>query len=439
MSLSPSLSAVRPEPGSLLSRRFTWVLVLVLLGSTTINYIDRQSLSVSAPVLREEFRLSNSDYAAILNAFMISYTIMYGVGGWVMDKLGIRLGLSLSVIWWSTASCLQAFARGAFSLGVYRSLLGMGEGGNWPAAAKAISMWVPRKMQSLAIGIANSGSSVGSAIAAPLIAWLIVHWGWRFAFLLTGTFGFFWLAIWLGVTHKLAKISPELATARPSVQATRISWGRLLCYRQTWSVFVCRFLADPIWYFYVFWMPEFLKRERGMELGAIGMVAWIPFVVADIANFASGATSGWLLHRGWSLNRTRKTIMAVSAIVCPFGVTAVFCHSIFWTIFFICLATFSIIFWAVTLHSVPMDFFPPEYVGSVFGFGGTGSSLGTVFTTWTIGWVLDRFHSYMPVFIFIGSLLPVAFVVGSLIMGEVHPLKLDTPTQRAYTSGGIDA
>src|SRR2546430_4627033 len=148
-------------------------------------------------------------------AFMISYTIMYGAGGWVMDKLGMRRGLSLSVIWWSVASCLQAFARGAFSLGFFRVLLGMGEGGNWPAFAKAISMWVPKKMQALAIGIANSGSSVGSAIAAPLIAWLTIHWGWRFAFFLTGTFGFFWLGVWLWATHQLEKISPELASAQP--------------------------------------------------------------------------------------------------------------------------------------------------------------------------------------------------------------------------------
>jgi len=425
VTLSTSTPAIQPEPSSLLSPRFTWALVFLLLGSTTINYIDRQSLSVLAPVLREEFKLSNSDYAAVLNAFMISYTIMYGVGGWVMDKLGVRRGLSLSVIWWSVASCLQAFARGAFSLGFFRVLLGMGEGGNWPAFAKAISMWVPKKMQALAIGIANSGSSVGSAIAAPLIAWLTIHWGWRFAFFLTGTFGFFWLGAWLWATHQLGKISPELASAQPSVITRRMSWIQLLRYRQTWSIFICRFLADPIWYFYVFWMPEFLKRERGLELGAIGMVAWIPFVVADIANFACGAVSGWLLHLGWSVNRTRKTIMAVSAVFCPLGVSAVFCHGVFWTIFFISVATFSFIFWAVTVHSVPVDFFPSEYVGSVFGFGGTGSSLGTVFATWAIGLMLDRLHSYTPVFICIGSLLPVALIVGTLMMGKVYPLKLE--------------
>jgi MFS transporter, ACS family, aldohexuronate transporter len=422
--LSPtSLTSMAPAP--MLSRRFTWTLVIILLGSTTINYIDRQSVSVLAPVLREEFNLSNSAYAAILNAFMISYTIMYGVGGWIIDKLGVRGGLSLSVILWSVASCLQAFARGAVSMEFCRALLGMGEGGNWPAFAKGISMWVPKKMQSLAVGIANSGSSVGSAIAVPLIAWLTLHWGWRFAFLVTGSFGFLWLGIWLCATSRLDKISPGLSSARAPTPIKRISWLRLLRYRQTWSVFICRFLADPIWYFYVFWMPEFLKRERGLELSTIGMVGWIPYVVADISNFASGGLSSWLLHRGWSLNRTRKTIMAASAIICPLGVAAVFCDTLFWTMFFISLATFSVIFWAVAVHSIPMDFFPTEYVGSVFGFGGTGSSLGTVFTTWAIGLVLDRFHSYTPVFIFVGSLLPLAFIIGTSMMGKVYPLTIE--------------
>jgi MFS transporter, ACS family, aldohexuronate transporter len=154
------------------------------------------------------------------------------------------------------------------------------------------------------------------------------------------------------------------------------------------------------------------------------MVGWIPYVVADISNFASGGLSSWLLHHGWSVNQTRKTMMAASAILCPLGVTAVFCESLFWTMFFISLATFSVIFWAVTVHSIPMDFFPTEYVGSVFGFGGTGSSLGTVFATWAIGLVLDRFHSYTPVFIFVGSLLPTAFIIGTLVMGRVYPMTI---------------
>jgi MFS transporter, ACS family, hexuronate transporter len=280
----------------------------------------------------------------------------------------------------------------------------------------------------LAIGIANSGSSVGSAVAAPLIAWLTLRWSWRLAFFVTGTFGFFWLGAWLWATKRLAALSPPDSSTQSSIPTKRIAWRQLLRYRQTWAVFICRFLADPIWYFYTFWMPEFLKRERGLELGAIGMVAWIPFVVADIGNFACGAISGWLLHLGWSVNRTRKTMMALSALICPIGVIAVFCQSVPWTLFFICVGIFAFIFWAVTLHSVPVDFFPSQYVGSVFGFGGTGSSLGSVFTTWAIGLMLDRLHSYTPVFLCVGTLLPIAFVVGTLVMGKVYPLEIDSPS-----------
>ena len=399
--------------------RFTWLLVFLLLGSTTINFIDRQALSVLAPVLREEFRLSNSDYARILNAFMIAYTIMYGIGGWVIDRLGVRRGLSLAVVWWSVAASLQATASGPVSLASYRFLLGVGEGANWPAFAKAISLWVPKRMQSLAIGIANSGSSLGTAMAAPLIAWLALRWGWRWAFLVTGTFGFFWVAVWLCATRRL-----QVGSTNAERTSDRVPWRRLLQYRATWGIFVCRFIADPVWYFYVFWIPEFLKRERGLELGAIGMVAWIPFAVADVANFACGGFSSWLLHRGWSVHTTRKTIMAWSAAVCPLGVCAAFSQSLFWTVFFISVAILAYVFWTVTVHSLPVDFFPSEYVGSVFGFGGTGSSLGTVLATWIVGLSLDRFGSYSIVFVCIGSLLPIAYLLGGLVLGKIQPVEV---------------
>jgi len=395
---------------------FVWGLVFLLLGSTTINQIDRVSISVLGPLLREEFHLSASKYAAILNAFMVSYMFMYAAGGWLVDRLGVRRGLSACITWWSIASSLQGLARGPLSMSCYRALIGIGEGGNWPAFAKAISLWVPKKMQSLALGIANSGSSVGTIIAYPLLASLTVNWGWRFAFIATGSLGFAWLVAWLWATKELSE--PKTPPRE------RIPWIQLLRHRQTWSVFVGRFLADPIWYFFVFWLPDFLKYERGLDLAATAKIGWIPYVMADIGNFTGGGVSSWLLHRGWSLNRVRKTVMILAAVICPCMIAAVYTKSLFWTMFFISLSVFVFICWAVTLHALPGDFFPPDYVGSVFGFGGMGSSLGTVVFTRIVGLMLDHFHSYKPVFLAAGCLLPVACTLTLLLMGTVSPLEI---------------
>jgi len=397
------------------------VLVALLLGETTINYIDRQVIAVLAPTLRAEFHLSNSQYAAILNAFLATYAIAYAAAGWMLDRLGVGRGLALSIGWWSAAGMLTALARGPLSLGICRCLLGLGEAGAWPAFAKAAAMWVRQEARTLVIGICNSGSSLGAMIAPPLVVGIAAVAGWRGAFVVTGGLGFLWVIAF----QLFRRAHPQMAASEraPVAEAAAVRWLELLRYRQTWAVFVCRFLADPMWYFFVFWIPEFLTRERGLSLKGIAAVAWIPFLVAGIANYTGGYLALLLERGGWSVNRTRKALMALAAILSPVGILAVFAHSLFWTIAAISFAVYFWIHWAITVHTLPSDYFPPRAVASVYGIAGTGSTVGSVISTWAVGRTLDVTHRYTPVFIGIGLLMPLAMLVGGLLMGRVEPVK----------------
>jgi ACS family hexuronate transporter-like MFS transporter len=415
------------EPQPVFSQRSLVILVALLLGSTTINYIDRQVLSVLAPTIRDEFGLTNAQYAAILNAFLITYMFSYSLAGWVIDRLGVGKGLTLAVCWWSAAGMLTALSRGPLSMGFFRALLAVGEGGGWPSFIKAVALWVPKNARGLAIGVCNSGSSLGAMIAPPLVVFVTHHYGWQGAFVVTGALGFLWVAAFqlFRYLHPQMRATDKGQSAQDPT-APRVPWISLLGYRQTWAVFFCRFFADPLWYFYTFWIPEFLARERGLDLAGIGAVAWIPFLVSDISNFTAGYVTLVLQRRGWSVHRTRKTLMLLATLFAPLGIGAVFAQSLFWTMALICVAIFFYIFWSVTVHTLPGEFFPPHAVASVYGFGGTGSTVGSVISTWAVGRVLDATHSYTPVFIGIGLLMPVAYLVGSALAGRIEPVGLRT-------------
>lgn len=398
-----------------------YVLVGLLLAETTINYIDRQVVSVLAPTLRAEFSLTNSQYAWIVNAFQGTYAIAYSLAGWALDRLGIGRGLTLAVMWWSVSGMLTSFSRGPLSMAAFRSLLAVGEAGAWPAFAKAAATWVPKDARTLVIGICNSGSSLGAMIAPPMVAWITLKWGWRASFLVTGALGF----VWVIAFQLFRKANPQMEAAdRTQASASsNIKWSRLLAYRQTWAVFFCRFFADPLWYFFVFWIPEFLTRERGLSLAEIGKVAWVPFLVADIANFAGGYLSMRLLKAGWSLNRTRKTLMVVAAIFSPVAIFAVLAKTLFWTITMISISVFFWILWSVTVHSLPGDYFPSRAVASVYGIAGTGSTIGSMISTWALAAVLDATrNNYTIVFVGLSLLMPVGLLVGLLLMRRVEPI-----------------
>ena len=397
------------------------ILIALLLGETTINFIDRQVVSVLAPTLRNEFHLSNSEYAWIVNAFLITYALSYSLAGWVLDRLGVGRGLTLAISWWSIAGMLTSFARGPVSLAAFRSLLALGEGAAWPAFAKAVSIWVPPEARTLAIGICNSGSSLGAMLAPPLVAWITYRFSWRAAFVVTGAIGFLWVTAFLLFrwTH------PEMAASEKEVRAEGgapgLAWDRLIRYRQTWAIFFCRFFADPLWYFYVFWIPEYLTRARHLDLAEMAKVAWIPFLVADVSNFAGGYLTLRLQQAGWSVDRTRKTMMALAAGLAPIGIFAVWANTLWLTMTLICVAIFFWMFWSISVHTLAGDYFPSRAVASVYGIAGTGSTVGSVISTWAVGYTLDTLHSYVPVFVGIGAMMPVAMAVGFFLMRRVEP------------------
>jgi len=411
-------------------RHLRWWLAGLLLAATVINYLDRQTLSVLAPLLRDLYHLSNTDYARIVFAFMLAYTLMQAGSGRIMDWLGPRRGFSLTIVWWSVAAMLHAVANSALHFGLFRFLLGLGEAGNWPGGVKVVSEWFPARERAFAIGLFNSGSCLGAVVAPPLVTWIALTWGWRAAFLLTGALGFMWLAAWLILYRRPEEhpwVTPEelehIQWDRPpglskhkAGALSYVRWLDLFRYRQAWGLVLARMLADPVWWFYVFWLPEYLRRERGFSLAMIGYFAWIPFLTADAGNFVGGGLSSWLIKRGWPLLRARKVVMFASAAVMLAGLPAVLTSSPAWAVALISLATLAYSSWAANILTLPADLFPRGVVASVSGLSGTGAGIGGMTFTLVVGEVVDRF-SYLPVFT-AAALMPL--VAAAIILLSIH-------------------
>jgi ACS family hexuronate transporter-like MFS transporter len=366
---------------------------LVFLA-TVINYLDRQTLSVVAPVLREQFQMSHTSYSRVVFAFMLAYTIMNGISGPLLDRLGTRLGYALSIAWWSAAAALHALASGTWSLGVYRFLLGMGEAGNWPAGVKVVAEWFPVEERALASGIFNSGSSIGAVIAAPLIAWIVLQFGWRPAFSLVGGSGFLWLILWWSVYRTPPEARKETA-ARPAPALS------LLRTRFVWSFTLSKVFMDPVWYFYIFWYPEYLKTARGFDLAAIGKFAWIPFFTGGVGNLIGGAVSALLLRRGFAPPAARKLSILLFALLMTSAIPAVLVRDVRLSIALVSLATLGYTGSLANMLAFPADVFPKNTVGSVWGLASMGAGFGGMIFTLVTGWIVDH-YSFVPAFILFG-------------------------------------
>jgi ACS family hexuronate transporter-like MFS transporter len=374
-----------------------WWIVWTLFFSTAINYINRQTLSVLAPVISKEFHLSHTQLSNIFGAFQFAYAGTWLLGGIFLDIVGTRLGLSIAVVWWSLVSILTSFAGSAFSFGAFRFLLGIGEGFNWPGASKAVAENFPAEERSVAVAIFDSGSSVGGAIAAISIPWIAINLGWRFAFVFSGVLGFLWLGVWLAVCPKNRTASADRAAASLNLRKTS-TWLPLLKMRETWAVVIGRSLTDPIWWFYVFWLPQYFSDTRGFSLKQIAAFTWIPFVAADIGNFAGGFGSGFLVKRGMPVLRARKWVCVVSCIPILTGIPAALSANPYASLAFICIALFGYASWSTMGLTLPSDLFPAEVVASVTGLSGFAAGLaGTVFTL-AVGALVDHF-SYLPAFV----------------------------------------
>ncbi len=445
-----------PRPGNL-----RWVICALLFFATTINYIDRQVLGLLKAPLQEEFKFSERDYAAIVFSFQLAYAIGLVLAGRLMDKLGTRRGFAIAVGLWSLAAMAHAAANwfpgllfptlllsdpaakpptfapslillssAAAGFALARFALGIGEAGNFPACIKTVAEWFPRRERALATGIFNSGSNVGAIITPLTVPWIASHWGWEWAFLATGAIGFVWLAFWLPMYRPPAehpKLSPaELALIRsdPPDPVINIPWRKLLPHRQTWAFAIGKFMTDPIWWLYLFWVPDFLKANHGLNLGSIGLPIVVIYLVGDVGSIGGGWLSSWLINRGWTVNRARKVAMLLCALAVVPIVFASRVTNLWMAVALISLAAAAHQGWSANLFTLTSDMFPRRAVGSVVGIGGTAGAVGGMAMALIVGEILQRTGSYRTIFLIAGLAYLVALAVIQLMVPRLKPAQV---------------
>ncbi|HEV2273312.1 MAG TPA: MFS transporter [Acidobacteriaceae bacterium] len=371
-----------------------WIVLGLAFLATVINYLDRQTLSVLAPMLLERFKISATAYGQIIFAFMLAYTVANGISGPLLDRLGTKIGYALTIVWWSAAELLHAFTGGAVSLGVFRFLLGIGEAGNYPAGVKVIGEWFPSRERSLASGIFNSGAAVGAMLAPPLLAWIALTRGWRASFVIVGSSGFLWLILWL-ILYRSPKAAPdEVESPPPSVLS-------LVKNRFVWQFTLSKVFADPVWYFYTFWFPQFLKVGHGFTMQEIGKTAWIPFFTAGVGNLAGGFLCSWLLRRGLQPQTARRVGVLFFTVLMVAAIPAAMVGSAALSISIISAATFGYSGALANVLAIPRDLFPKNAVASIWGLASMGSGFGGMMFSLITGWLVDH-YSFKPVFALFG-------------------------------------
>jgi ACS family hexuronate transporter-like MFS transporter len=405
-----------PAPHKVRTSRTRWWIVWTLFFSTVTNYISRQTFSVLAPMLASQYHFSHSDLGRILGAFQISYAITWLLGGIFLDAVGTRLGLALAVCFWSVVNIFTGFASSVSGFAAFRFLLGVGEGLNWPGASKTVAEWFPSQERSVAVAIFDSGSSVGGALAALVIPWIALTFGWRWSFVFSGALGLVWLAMWLRIYYPLDRhpsVSPEeVAHIRAGLEPTLrfrthgvARWLELMKSPNVWGIVLGRGLTDPIWWFYIFWLPQYLSDARGFSLKRIALFAWIPFVAADLGNFTGGFLSGYCIRRGIPVIRARMWVCAISCLPILAGIPAARVHSAYSALALICIALWGYASWSTMGLTLPSDLFPQDVVATVTGLSGFAAGLAGAVFTFAVGFLVDRF-SYGPAFL-VAGLLPI--------------------------------
>ena len=407
-----------------------WYIATLLCLSSTLNYLDRQALSVLAATIQRDLNLDDVQYSYVTSSFLASYTMMYAVSGRVIDAVGVRRGLMLFVSAWSIATMLHGLARSLVGLAFFRFLLGATEPGNFPAGVRAASEWFPMRERALAVGIFNSGTAIGGALAAPIVSAIALTWGWRSAFVVTGALGFVWVAVWFRF-YERPEAHPRLSASERALiltdrgaaaaQGDRVPTLKLLALPETWGCMMPRILLDPVTYFLIFWIPKYLQQERGFSLADLGKYAWIPFAALAVGNIMGGAIPRALVGQGWSVNRARKTTMlgvSCGIAVCFVLITRVGSPGV--ALLLISAVMFGHGAWGnITL---PSEVFPPHLVGTVTGFGGSlGAGLGFL-TQLAIGWIVQNV-SYTPLFVACAFVYLLTFGLVSWLVGEIGVIR----------------
>ena len=431
-----------------------WLICALLFFAAAINYIDRQVIGILKPTLQEQFHFDEQDYAAIVFTFQAAYAIGLLLSGRIMDRIGVRRGFALAVVVWSIGAVMHGaadwlpwlriptlsidppavvFLGGATAgLALSRLVLGLGEAGNFPASIKAVAEWFPKKERALATGIFNSGTNIGALVTPLVVPWITLAYGWQWAFVITGVLGFGWV-IWWFVSYRDPDTHPgvnaaELAIIQsdPVEKTAAIPWSRLLPHRQTWAFAAGKFLTDPIWWLYLFWVPDFLKRNHGLDLKTMGLPLVVIYLVADVGSIGGGWLSSHLIKRGWSTNAARKTAMLVCALAVVPMLAAAQVKSLWMAVALVSIAAAAHQGWSANLFTLVSDMFPKRAVGSVVGIGGMAGSVGGMVMALVVGEFLEKTGSYAPIFVMAASAYLVALVIIQLLVPQLAPADLDT-------------
>ncbi|MFL6605451.1 MAG: MFS transporter [Steroidobacteraceae bacterium] len=415
------------EPPAVRVGRYRWVICALLFAATAINYVDRQTIGVLKPTLQAELKWTESSYADIVFWFQAAYAIGYLAFGPIIDRIGARAGYAVAFTVWTLAHIGHGFVHSITQFALMRFTLGLGESGSFPSSLKAVSEWFPQKERALAVGIFNAGSNVGAIVTPLVVPAITLAWGWRAAFVVTGAATFVWLIAWL-VTYRNPgshpKLSPaELAYIRsgdevssPTLSA-QPSWPKLLTMRETWAYALAKFLTDPIWWLYLFWLPDFLSKRYNLDLKSFGPPLVAIYLLSDVGSVVGGWGSSRLMKAGRSANVARKTTMLICALAVTPIVFAQFVNQLWMAVAIIGLATAAHQAWSANLMTLPSDMFPRVAVGSVVGIGGTAGAVGGMLMSKYNGYILDVFGSYQPIFALAGG----AYIAGIAVLHFLSP------------------
>ena len=400
-----------------------WWIAGMLFLSTVINYMDRQNLSILARTIQDDLHITDLQYSYVVQAFLLAYTLSYLVAGRLTDYLGTRVAMAGFVVWWAIADMATSLSRGLVSLGCFRFLLGVGEPGNYTAAPKAVSEWFLPKERGLVIGIYTAGATLGATLAPPLIAFLGSRFHWRAVFLFTGSLGLLWVIPWLWlyrrpeehprITEEEKKtLAPDTgdAQAADSLMPPEGRWRYILKRRETWLLMTGRMITDPVWYFYLFWFPKYLSDARHLTLSQVGRIAWIVYLAADLGCILGGYLSGVLIKRGLTPVSSRLRVMAIAAVLLPLSPLINTASTPLMAVCIAGIAAFAHLSWQISLSTLVVDLYPKPLVGTVFGLVAAGSGFGGMVSTNLVGRAVT-YWSYAPVFLIMGFLHPVAYVM----------------------------
>lgn len=412
---------------------YRWRILSLLFFATTINYIDRQVLGILKPYLENELGWTEIDYSNIVVSFQAAYALGYLFMGWLMDRVGTRKGFTIAISLWSIAAMAHAGARSVLGFMIARFALGLGEAGNFPACIKSVSEWFPKKERSFVVGIFNAGANIG-AIAAPILVPLItLNLGWEWAFLLTGALGFIWIIFWLLMYRKPeehVKVSEaELAYIKsdPEESQEKIPWLTLLPQKQTWAFAVGKFMTDPIWWVYLFWLPDYLNKQHGLDLRELALPLIVIYLLSDVGSIAGGWVGSYFIKKGWPLGKSRKTAMLICAFFALPVVMVGLTDNLWVAVGLIGLAAAAHQGWSANLFTIPSDLLPAKAVGSVVGIGGTSGAIGGMLIATVVGLILEFTGSYLPVFIIAGSAYLITLMIIHLIVPQYEVLTLENP------------